>query len=131
MSPDGRWICFQAHNDKKHTSQLGVVRADRDHASTWTFLTGDDEWYDKPRWSTDGRTIYYVARHDGVLNVWGMDFDSTRGVAVGEPFQVTHFDGVTQILPNVVLLELGISDHQLAIPMIQPAGGIWMLENVR
>jgi Tol biopolymer transport system component len=127
MSPDRKWICFQAQ--KKSISRLAVVRADQGRTSAWVWLTADDVWIDKPRWSTDGRIIYYISRRGGIFNVWGLGFDSARGAAVGEPFQVTQFDGtIDQIPPDVGIVELGVSEHRLAIPVIHPTGGIWMLE---
>ena len=41
------------------------------------------KWADKPRWSPDGRTIYFVSRRvTGFLNVWGIRFDQTKGEPV-------------------------------------------------
>jgi len=130
MSPDRKWICFQAQKDS--VSRLAVVRADRGRTSGWIWLTADDVWIDKPRWSTDGRIIYYISRRGGVFNVWGLGFDSAKGAAAGEPFQVTQFDGsIDQIPPDVGVVELGVSDHRLAFPVIHPTGGIWMLESFK
>ena len=133
MSPDKKWICFQAV--KGEVSRVAVVRASANRASRseWIWLTSDEGWSDKPRWSTDGHIIYYISRRGGIFNVWGLGFNSTTGSAVGAPFQITDFDGLSgQMIPaDVGDVELGVSGRRLAIPIIQPTGGIWMLENVR
>jgi Tol biopolymer transport system component len=92
MSPNGKWICFQA--TKEEDSRLAGVRADANRASRaqWMWLTSDVVWIDKPRWSADGRIIYYVSRRGGIFNVWGIGFNPTTGTP-SDAFQITHFDG--------------------------------------
>jgi len=127
MSPNRKWICFQSEKDG--TSQLAVVAS---RGGPWTSLTGKDVSSDKPRWSIDGRILYFISRSAGIFNVWGVEFDADKGTAMGEPFQVTQFDGLSGEIPATLdYVELGISEHRLAVPLIHPVGGIWMLENLR
>jgi hypothetical protein len=79
---------------------------------------------DIPRWSANGRLLYYVALPDGLANVWAVDFDPTSG-RIGEPFQVTYFSGPDEAL---VRPEISVAHGQLAIPVRQSAGAIYSLE---
>ena len=55
-------------------------------------MTDGESWDDKPRWSPDGRLIYFVAGRGGFFNVWGVGFlDAAKGKPVGKPFAVTSF----------------------------------------
>jgi Tol biopolymer transport system component len=130
MSPNTRWICFNATDATRlgGASRLAVVPSG---GGDWIWMTGTDSWIDKPRWSADGRLIYYISRQGGFFNVWATGFDPVAGAAVGRPFQVTHFDGPgQQIPPSLGEVELGVGGGRLAIPIITPKGGILMLETV-
>jgi Tol biopolymer transport system component len=45
----------------------------------WKRLTEEKYWADKPRWSPDGKTLYFISNHRTAFNVWGMRFDPRRG----------------------------------------------------
>src|SRR5262249_1591932 len=77
LSPNGRWIVFEAvANSPNPESTLYVVSAS---GGAWTRITDSKQWDDKPRWSPDGRTIYFVSRRGGFFNVWGIHFDPAVG----------------------------------------------------
>ena len=67
-----------------------------------------------------------------MYNVWALRFDDARGIAVGAPFQVTHFDGRSR---QINVENLGASDQSvsrtgLLLPMTDATGSILMLDNV-
>jgi Tol biopolymer transport system component/DNA-binding winged helix-turn-helix (wHTH) protein len=128
MSPDGRWIAFQAEpRSNPGASTLYVVPRT---GGTWMQITDGLNHDDRPRWSPDGRTLYFLSRRHGVWNVWGVRFDPTDGRPVGDAFPVTSFAGFRQmILPNVAM-DLAIAADRLVLPIVEVAGGIWMLEDV-
>ena len=126
MSLNERWICFQA--TRGATSSLAVVETT---GGPWMWLTDESAWADKPRWSADGRLIYFISRLGGLFNVWAVEFDPDRG-PVGDPFQVTRFDGSGETIPlDVGRVELAVGRGRLVIPIENPTGGIWMLENLK
>lgn len=96
----------------------------------WIQMTDGKHWDDKPRWSPDGRTIYYVSERRGFFNVWGVHFDPLIGKPQGEPFQVTHFDNpklmVGEVIPN---LGFAVAQDKLMLTMEQLSGSIWVLDN--
>jgi hypothetical protein len=99
---------------------------------TSTAITNKDVWSDKPRWSPDGKTIYFVSNHNSMfLNVWGLQFDSAQGKAVGEPFRVTKFESPGQMMPTRVgHLEISLDQNRLFLPLTQLSGSIWILSDV-
>lgn len=129
VSPNGRWILFQATDGDRRRSRLVVAPAAGGGA--WRDVTDGSAWDDKPRWSHDGSQVYFVTTRGGLVNVWAVSFDHEAGVARGEPRPVTHFTGPgEQILRHVGLMELAIREGHLVVPVVQPRGGIWMLENL-
>ena len=106
-----------------------VIPAD---GGRWIPIPPRGHWDDKPRWSPDGKTIYYVSETHGLFNVWGIHFNSIRGIAAGKPCQVTKFDSPNLMIPAYIPpVELSIGKDKLVINLAEASGSIWMLENVR
>ena len=86
---------------------------------------------DKPRWSDDGRLLYFCFRSRRAYNVWAVRFDPRVGKPLGEPFPVTRFDGPGEMIESVTQsAEFGVAAGRLFLPLVTPTGGIWMLEGI-
>ncbi|MDQ3684259.1 MAG: hypothetical protein M3430_01480, partial [Acidobacteriota bacterium] len=98
----------------------------------WRRVTEEKYWADKPRWSPDGKTIYFLSNQGSAFfNVWGARFDPVKGETVGEPFQVTS-SGIPSrmISPRMWDVEIDLSRERLVLPITEVTGSIWMLDNV-
>jgi hypothetical protein len=82
---------------------------------------------DKPRWSANGRLLYYVASPGELANVWAVDFDPRSG-RIGKPFQVTSFSGPGEEVLDDGSADISVANGQLAVPVRQSAGAIYSLE---
>ncbi len=129
FSPDGRWIVFEAvANLPNPESTLYVVSAS---GGPWTRVTNSKQWDDKPRWSPDGRTIYFVSGRGGFFNVWGIHFDPTAGKTVGQPFQVSKFESARLMIPRwIPPVGFSLTQDKLVLTMAEESGSIWVLDNV-
>jgi len=69
-SSDGRWIIFEAVEDQtmRSVSTIYVLAA---AGGPWIRITDGKHWDDKPRWSPDGKVIYFLSERSGFFNVWG------------------------------------------------------------
>lgn len=134
FSPDDRWISFvaEATNEPGRLS-LNIVEATGTTSREWTRIAADHNWPDKPRWSPDGKTLYFLSRGStGTFNVWGVRMDPSQGRPAGEPFQITHFDGPgITIDPNVGTAEMDVAGSSLALTMRKVTGNIWIMYGVR
>jgi len=129
-SSDERWITFEAiQATESGVSTIYVMPA---AGGEWTRITEGKYWDDKPRWSPDGRTIYFVSGRSGFFNVWGIRFDPTSGKPVGEAFRVTAFESPGQMMsPRLVqLIDISLAADRLVLPITEMSGSIWILENV-
>jgi Tol biopolymer transport system component len=126
MSPDGRWICFNATRTMS-ISKIVVVRAT---GGRWIELTDGTSWDDKPRWSPDGRLLYFISNRGGLFNVWAIEFASREGTPRGDPFPVTRFGGKEGIV-GIYVAEIGIGIGRLALPISNASGGLWVIDNMR
>ena len=129
FSPDGRWISFNAFNaTDPSVSTVYVISAS---GGEWVKLTEGRYWDDKPRWSPDGKAIYFVSNRTGFFNVWKVRFDPLSGKPLDQPTRVTNFESTTQmIMPNIVQLEMALTSDRIILPMMETSGGIWVLENI-
>jgi Tol biopolymer transport system component len=126
FSMDGRWIVVNAV--KTFTSTIYTIPA---AGGSWIRITDGKQWDDKPRWSPDGRTIYYLSERRGFINVWGVHFDPAKSRSQSEPFQVTSFETPTLMIPkNAAAVDISLAEDRLVLPLAQTSGNIWILDNV-
>ena len=127
FSPHGRWIIFEAWRQQSSTqeSTLYVMAA---AGGPWIRITDGKHWDDKPRWSPDGKTIYFVSSREGFFNVWGIRFDAVKGKPLGDPFQLTSFENPSRMLAEIS--ELSLTQDKLVLTIAEVSGSIWVLDNV-
>ena len=101
FSPDSRWIVLEAvaNSPTMTESALFVVPV---AGGAWRRITDGKYWDDKPRWSPDGKTIYFISRRGGFFNVWGIHFDPDAGKPVGQPFQLSKFESARLMVPRFI-----------------------------
>ena len=128
LSPDQRWILFQAlDRTQPVTSTLFIIPAS---GGSWIPVSGEGAFSDKPHWSPDGRTIYFVSDRSGWTNVWGRRFRSETGTPTGELFQVTSFaSDLKMISTALTVMDLAVAPSQLILPITETTSQLWTLEN--
>ncbi|PYQ51051.1 MAG: hypothetical protein DMF78_14165 [Acidobacteria bacterium] len=130
ISPDDRWIAFQAlsASDERISTLYAVARS----GGTWIQLTEGRYWDSDPHWSPDGSIVYFISSRGGDLNVWGIRFDSSEGTLRSDPFHVTSFQGPRhRIVPfSHHTIDFAVDRQRLVLVMHDLTGGIWVLDNV-
>ena len=130
ISPDGQWIAYQGVRDlqTKLESKLFITRAS---GGPRTQITDGKLWDDKPQWSPDGKTIYFVSGRSGFYNVWGLRFDPALGKTVGNVFQVTAFENPALMIPqHIMAAYFSLAQDKLVLTMAEVSGSVWVLDNV-
>jgi len=130
FSPDGRWIVFTAFlKSRRFESAVFVVPASG--GSKWTRITDGRHWDDKPRWSPDGKTIYFLSRPGGFFNVWGIHFDPLEAKPVGQPFQLSNFDSPRLMISGWMSgVGFSLAQDKMVLTMAEESGNIWVLDEV-
>jgi len=131
FSFDGRWIVFEALRSQPQGLETTVyVMAAA--GGPWIRITDGQHLVDKPRWSPDGKTIYFVSSRSGFFNVWGIRFDPAKGKPVGLPFSVTALNSLSLMVPRHITGSIGLSltQDRLVLPLAQQSGNIWVLDYV-
>jgi len=130
VSADGRWIAFQAVRDL-HGKLESTICATRTTGGPWIGITNGKHWDDKPRWSPDGKVIYFISGRSGFFNVWAIHFDPSRGDPIGIPFAVTNFDNPSRMMPeHEPSVDLSVTQNKLLLTLQHRSGSIWMLDGV-
>ncbi len=125
-SPNQKWIAFNATSPS--LSAIYVVSSE---GGQWTPVSEGTFWDDKPRWSPDGRTLYFVSNRSGFLNVWARRFDPATGKPSGDPFRVTNLENPSERVSSPVnTMELAIAPNQMILPIVEASGSVWVLENI-
>jgi Tol biopolymer transport system component/DNA-binding winged helix-turn-helix (wHTH) protein len=127
LSADQRWVAFTIPTGPG----ASAIQAVRITGGDRVAITSGEFFDDRPRWSADGRLVYFLSSRTGFLNVWGRRFDPERGIAVGKPFAVTRLDDPAQMIPpRTVQLGMAISRDRLIVPIAAASGNIWVLDGV-
>ena len=126
-SPDGRWVSYNQTPLPGHESSvLHLVPAGGGEPLR---LLDGTSWDDKPRWSANGRLLYFISLRGGDLNVWAVKVDARDGTAIGQPFQVTRYGEVAETISDQIgAAELSVEGSRMALLVQRLAGGIWVLQ---
>ncbi len=104
FSPNDRWISFTAA--KAMEAGISTIHVIPAAGGEWRQITEGKYFGDKPRWSSDGRKLYFISNRTGFFNLWGMGFDPASGQTMGEPFRVTSFESPDQMILSCLMSEL-------------------------
>lgn len=129
FSPDQRWITFVAVDAAD--AGVSTIFAMPATGGRWTPLTDGLSYDDKPHWSADGKTLYYVSSREGLFNVWGRRFDAASGTPTGAPFRVTSLTSPGQTISGeLARMQIAVTSQQLFLPITETSGELWTLANI-
>ena len=126
LSPNGKWIAVNAQFLLQR-SKIAVLPSAGGALQDVTDFTS---WNEKPRWSSDGRVVYFLSNRGGLMNIWGSRFDPEKGRTIGEPFPLTSFTGSEEQIPLDAGRELAVGGGRVAIAVNKPVGSVWMIEKL-
>ena len=133
FDPGRRWIAFtrQPHGDAQRLEVM-VAPAEGAPPAAWTRVASDHQVADKPRWSADGRLLYFVARNAGAyFDLWAVPFDAAHGRTAGTSFRLTHYDSPALfITPYGEKSGMDVFGGRVSMTMTSTTGSIWMLDDV-
>lgn len=131
LSPDGRWLVFQAPGPG---ANLSIYVAPFSGAAplpprTWTRITDGNTIDWAPAWSADGSSIYYLSDRDGSRCVW-MQRVTTRGKsAAGPPIALKHLHSGTARIPTDVdpaVFRLSPTPDRVVLTYMQSSSSLYI-----
>jgi acylaminoacyl-peptidase len=84
LSPDGRYLAYTVRaTDWAHNRGVGTLwLLDRRSPALPRVLAISDKAATAPRWSPDGRTLYFLSARTGLQQVWRTDTDGAAAIQV-------------------------------------------------
>jgi eukaryotic-like serine/threonine-protein kinase len=131
--PGGRWMTFvREPAGEAQRLELMIAPAEGSPSTAWIRLVADHQSPDKPRWSADGRLLYFLSRGSGdYVNLWALPFDPIRGVPTGTAFAITSYDSPARFVsPHAGRIGMNVVKGRVALTMSSTTGSIWMLDDL-
>jgi hypothetical protein len=127
---DDRWASFKLSTDEPRAKMM--IAAVRDGVpaarSEWVSVTDGTYADDKPQFSPDGKTLYFVSERDGHLCIWAQHLDPGTKHPSGGPFVVQHFHNAQwTIVENRHNAELWVAKDKIVTNFTRLHEDIWML----
>jgi eukaryotic-like serine/threonine-protein kinase len=135
LTHDGRWISFNAYDSQASPPRLEVLVApfqlDTPSKETdWIEVVSDPHYNDKPRWSPDGKRIYFVSDRDGFACLWSQPVEPETKRPVGPPLALYHIHQVRRSILNVgwALMNIALAPDKIVLNLGEMTGNIWMTQ---
>ncbi len=128
LSYDDRWLAFALGKpDGKIAIYVAPVRNQLVPEKDWTLIYQDEHYLAYPKWSPNGKLLYYLSAKDGKCAIWAQRLDPVTRKPFGAASMVFRPSGTSQDL-NAPRGNgtLGIAPDRLIFYMSEGSGSIYM-----
>jgi len=134
FAPDGREVAVIGCDAQRLGMECRIfivpLKADGSpETEGWAEIDHPSPWDDKPRWSPDSSTIYFVSDRDGHFCLWSQALDRETKRPKGKPTPLYHFHNSRLAMINVgiVFLEIDVARDKIIMGLGELTGNIWRL----
>jgi Tol biopolymer transport system component/DNA-binding winged helix-turn-helix (wHTH) protein len=134
FAPDGNWLAFEGvfTSGAAHVGDSRVFITEIHNGSPgpdWILVGDEHGWTDKPRWSPDGNTLYFISHRDGFRCVWGQRLNPATKHPVAPPFPIHHFhkSRLSPMNVGLALMEIDVAKDAIVMSLGELTGNIWRL----
>ncbi|HTA71467.1 MAG TPA: protein kinase [Bryobacteraceae bacterium] len=132
LSPDGQWISF-VETTAPTRRRVFIVPATGKSAvppNQWIPITDGQRLDREPRWSPDGKLLYFLSERDGFRCFWAQHLDPATKHPAGAPFAVQHFHRTRFSIryQDTGTVGFGIARDKIVFAMGETTGNIWMVQ---
>jgi Tol biopolymer transport system component/predicted Ser/Thr protein kinase len=128
-SPDGHWVALSLGKPDGRVALRIQPLAAPSGSRKATIEIGDRAtWTGSPRWSADGRFLYYLSNRDDFNCVWAVPLDPATKRPSGEPFAVLHSHGSERSgeMPSRRGFSIAVSRRRLVVNAGELSGEIYV-----
>ena len=128
LSWDDRWLAVSAGKpDGRVAIFIIPVRDPPPLPAEWIELEDGSHWVGSPRWSPDGRLLYYLSDRDEFTCIWALPLDPTTKRPAGDPFAVLHAhrDTMKMVGPNKGAFSMAIGGRRLVFNAAEMTGEVY------
>jgi eukaryotic-like serine/threonine-protein kinase len=134
ISLNGKWLAFLVRPTEA-SGKIVIARLNgaRQIPETDWIPVSENGSEDKPRWSADGRIVYFTSERDGFRCIWGQRVDPATGRSAGAQFAAHHSHRTRRSLKDMNLATLGIAvtGKEIFFSQIESTGNVWMMKPVQ
>jgi Tol biopolymer transport system component len=128
LSHDDRWLAIAVGKpDGKAAIYAAPVRDEPAREKEWALVCEDDHYLDSPKWSPNGKLLYYLSERSGECGIWTQRFDPAARKPLGTAFAVFRPNsarrGMNLPAGNGAL---GVAPGRLIFYMAEGLGNIYM-----
>jgi Tol biopolymer transport system component len=129
VSRDGQWVTFNATSALNSQIYIVPYREARVPVAEWIPVTDGSAWDDKPRFSPDGRMLFFISYRDGFFCIWAQRLGKDMHPE-GKMFTVYHSHQARRSIENFPLgdLDLEVGPGILMFNQTALSGNIWLLD---
>jgi Tol biopolymer transport system component/predicted Ser/Thr protein kinase len=136
VSPDERWVGVSSGLPDGHvTLRVFPLASPPVSPEKGIEITDRASWSGSPRWSADGRLLYYLSDRDGFNCVWAVPIDPRTGRPSGVAFAVLHAhrNNMKMTMPAKIGYAIDVSAQRLVLNASELSGEIYtgLLERPR
>ncbi len=129
ISPNGRAVAFVVRMSADQ-SQIVVAPLQNGIAAPpneWITVVASPGWNDKPRWSADGRFIYFYSTTDGFQCIWRQRLDPSGLRPIDGPLAVLHLHDPEFSLKEVSrgAFNLSVARNLMVLNIATSKANIW------
>jgi Tol biopolymer transport system component/DNA-binding winged helix-turn-helix (wHTH) protein len=127
FSPDDHSISFNVTEHGHSRIFIAPIEGSNPiRLEDWIAIPGKG-WDDKPRWSPDGNTLYFVSDRDGFRCIWAQRLDR-RKHPIGDPISILHFHESGRSMSRVGPGDLSISvaRDKIVFNVSERQGNLWL-----
>jgi WD40 repeat protein len=128
FSPDGRWLTFQAVIPGSRLYIAPFRGESTIPEAQWIAVTDGTYWDDKPRWSPDGKLLYFTSDRDGFVCLWAQRLEPATKKPIGPAFAIYDFHEARRSMLNVgyAQLEISVARDKIVFNLGELTGNLWM-----
>ena len=130
LSPDGRWVAFQAKPGVDYGRQQLFLAPMSDSAPVeperWIPITELKYFDAAAAFSRDGKILYFGSTRDGFACLWAVRLDPATGKPLTDPFPLKHFHGSVRQYAWFPLFAVG--PDRMVINVDQVQSDLWMTQ---
>ncbi len=128
-SPENQYLLFTVSNggESKRIFAVYFPKSAGAPSGKWIPITSASLWSDRPRWSGDGKYIFYLSTRDGFSCIWGQHFDPIAGKAKGPPFAVKHYHNLRTSVGIITAqsFNLSVAGDAIYLNVGEETSSIW------
>ncbi len=132
LSADDRWAAFSVTTSPA-SSRIYIAPVPENPTAaipveSWIPVTDGGYWDDKPRWSPDGKAIYFISTRDGFRCIWSQSLNPQTKRPARPAVPVYHLHHARLSMTNVDIgpLSIAVARNRLVFSLGELTGNVWL-----